>query len=255
MRDNKVQSVTRAIQLLDILANQPDGAAVNQLAELSGLHNSTVSRLIITLEAAGAVGRVGQPPKIHIAPDFAQRLIRHSEPSDLRSIVTPFLHELSEQFGEAASLALHENDLVVYVDQVSPNQAIQVKDWSDSRFPLHTVSAGKLFLAHWPEPKREHYLSQPLAAYTDNTITDPRQLRDAFIDIRQSGVSWIFDEFTDGLSGVAAPIVGRNKALVGALTVFAPSYRFPGSHSIDAINLIMSDFAARCSADVQKQLE
>lgn len=255
MRDNKVQSVTRAIQLVTLIADDPTGMGIGRLAEQSGLHKSTVSRLIMTLEAAGAVQRVGkQQAKVQIAPQFAQRLILHSQPNNLRAIVRPFLEALSQHFGEASALALPENDQMLFDDQVSPNLAIQVKDWTGSRFPLHTVSPGKLFLAHRSQAEQERYLARPLAAYTENTTTDPHQLRLAFEEIRQAGVSWIFNEFTDGLSGVAAPIFDQDQDVIGALVLFAPSYRFPDSEKIEEINLIMRDYAVRCSTEVNAQI-
>ena len=246
--------MTRAIQLLDLVADHPNGISVGNLAKQSSLHKSTVSRLIITLEAAGAVQRVGKQSAVQIAPAFAQRLATHRRPNDLRTMARPFLEALSDRFGEATGLALPENDQAVFVDQVSPNLAIQVKDWTGARFPLHTVSPGKLFLAHRPMEAQEQYLSQPLAAYTTNTTTDPVQLRQAFAEIRQNGIAWIFDEFADGLSAVAAPIFDREQTILGALVLYAPSYRFPGAKKIEAINLIMIDMAARCSAEVQQQL-
>ncbi|MEM7800724.1 MAG: hypothetical protein AAF633_16145 [Chloroflexota bacterium] len=63
------------------------------------------------------------------------------------SVVRSLLKELSSKLNEAVGLALPEGAVAAYVDQVSPNSVVQVRDWTGSRFPLHTVSAGKLFLA------------------------------------------------------------------------------------------------------------
>ena len=254
MRDNKVQSVTRAIQLLALIADHKTGITIGQLAERTGLHKSTVSRLVMTLEAAGVLQRPESRSTLQIAPQFAQRLATHTQPTTLRRIARPFLEELSRHFGEASGLVVPEHDQAVYVDQVSPNNAIQVRDWIGSRFPLHTISPGKLFLAHRSPAEQDRYLSLPLAAYTPNTTTDPDQLRQSFREIKESGVSWIHAEFADGLCGVAAPIFDHTDEVIASLVVFAPSFRFPDSQKVEAINLMMIDFAQRCSAEVQTQL-
>ncbi|MEM9776211.1 MAG: IclR family transcriptional regulator [Chloroflexota bacterium] len=254
MRDNKVQSVSRAIELVKLIAEQPTGISISRLVEQVNLHKSTVSRLIMTLEAAGVVYRKGVRSPVQINPDFAEQFIQHLQSSDLRDVVRPFLEDMSKNFGEAAGLAMPEGDQAVYIDQVTPNSTIQVRDWTDTRFPLHTISPGKLFLAHAGKTEQDRYLALPLASYTDNTVTDPEELREAFDEIHETGVSWIFDEFADGLSGVAAPIVGKDEEVIASLVLFAPSFRFPGDRDIDEINRLMIDYGRRCSADVQTHL-
>ena len=254
MRDNKVQSVTRAIELIGLIADHSQGVTVGRLADLSNLHKSTVSRLVMTLESAGAIYRPDKRSAVRIAPEFAKRFTHLNTPDNLLAIARPLLEEMSTHFGEATGLVLPEDDQAVYVEQVSPNNAIQVKDWTGARFPLHTIAPGKLFLAYRSRTEQDRYLSQPLSSYTKNTTTDPNQLRQTFKEIRESGVSWIFDEFADGLSAVAAPIFDNKNEVIAALALFAPSYRFPEPAKIEEINLVMIDFANRCSAEVQHRL-
>lgn len=252
MRDNKVQSVTRAIQLITLIADCQTGITVGNLAEQTGLHKSTVSRLIMTLEASGVLQRQEQKSTLQISPEFSRRFSKHhNHTATLRTIARPFLEEMSNHFGEASGLVVPENDQAVYIDQVSPNHAIQVRDWIGSRFPMHTISPGKLFLAYRSQAEQERYLALPLAAYTKNTVTDPEQLRQAFVEIKASGVSWIHAEFADGLSGVAAPVFNAHNEVIASLVVFAPSFRFPSQQNINKINLRMLDFAQRFSAEIQ----
>ncbi len=253
MRDNKVQAVTRAAQLITLIADHQAGISIGRLATETGLHKSTVSRLVMTLEASGVVQRAGKQGQVQIHPDFAQRLNNRSPLTDLRRITRPFLEDLSTHFREAASLAVPENDQAVFATQVSPNRNVQVRDWSGSRYPLHTCSPGKIFLAHRSPTERDSYLAHPLAAYTKNTDTDPTSIRRSCAEIRQTGISWIFEEFAEGLSAVAAPLFSRSQTVIGALVVFAPSYRFPDHTKIEKISLVMHDFATRCSSAIQSQ--
>ena len=65
-------------------------------------------------------------------------------------MVYPILQRLAQQTGEAAALCVPEGFQVLYLDQVQSQQAIQVQDWEGARFPMHVLSAGKLFLAFGP---------------------------------------------------------------------------------------------------------
>lgn len=247
MRDSKVQSVTRAIELLKLIADHPSGVSGTELARLTSLHTSTVSRLIITLEASEVIQRVDGQASVQINPLFASRFITSDIPNTLIHIARPFLEALSHELGEASSVVISEGDQAVYLEQVSPNSAIQVRDWTGSRFPLHTVSAGKLLLAFRSPNEQNAYLSQPLAAYTQNTDTNPDHLRQSLAEISRTGLSWVFDEFTDGISGVAAPIYNRDDEVVAALNLYGPSFRFPNKQNIETINRLITEYADRCS--------
>ena len=99
MRDNKVQSVSRAIELITYTTEQPGGITIGQLAERSNLHKSTVSRLIMTLEYEKVIHRSDPRGAIKINPEFARRFIRLNEPVNLKTIARPFLEEMSRHFG------------------------------------------------------------------------------------------------------------------------------------------------------------
>ena len=222
-----VEAVVRAFDILNTISVHPNGIGITEIARQTNLHKSTVARLLATLEQIQVVERLPNSSKVQVCAAFTANLIQASNPQTLISLARPYLVELSRLTAEDAGLAVPDGDQAYYVAQVSSDQVVQVRDWTGSRFPLHTVSAGKLFLAHRSEAEQTLYLAQPLATYTKNTITNPDELRHSLSEIRRSGVSWIFDEFAEGLSAVAAPIFGRAGEVVAALSIYGPSYRFP----------------------------
>lgn len=75
-----------------------------------------------------------------------------------------------------------------YIDQVSSERTVQIRDWTGDRIPLHAVSSGKLFLALAGEKRIEEYLvHSSLTQYTPNTIIDPDHLRERLALIRDQG--------------------------------------------------------------------
>ena len=56
------------------------------------------------------------------------------------------------------------------------------------------------------------------------------------------------DEFVEGISSVAAPVVGDQHRVVGAIHVHGPSYRFPGTGDRDVVTGLVIDAAERISA-------
>jgi IclR family pca regulon transcriptional regulator len=62
-------------------------------------------------------------------------------------------------------------------------------------------------------------------------MTDPGALRERLAKIRADRYAWVHEEFAEGLNSVAAPVVDSSRAVIAAVHVHGPSYRFPSSGS------------------------
>lgn len=110
-----VQSLERAFELLERLADTGGEASLSELASSSGLPTPTIHRLIRTLVALGYVGQ-----NSNRRYTLGARLIRLGENASLQfgALARPLLAELVDEIGETANLAVLERDEVVYVAQV-----------------------------------------------------------------------------------------------------------------------------------------
>lgn len=220
-----VQSIERAFTLLRTIAQYPDGITVTALARRTGLHKSTVSRFVTALEHENAIARVDHA--LYIGTGIADLLTDSLHTSTIAALARPYLQALAAEFNETVGLGVPEDDCVHYIDQITTNHVIQVRNWTGERFPLHTTSSGKLFLAFAPRAEVEQYLQQPLVAFTPRTVVEPDELRAQLAVIRARGYDWSVEEFTDGLAVVSAPIFGRDDRPVASVYMCGPVFRFP----------------------------
>jgi IclR family transcriptional regulator, KDG regulon repressor len=220
-----VQSISRAFTLLRAIAQSPQGITVTDLARRTRLHKSTVSRLILTLEAERAIDR--HNGALRIGEGISELMAGAINPSTLTALVHPYLQTLVATINETAGLCVPEADHAHYLDQVLIDHYIQIRNWTGERYPLHGVSSGKLFLAYADHEKVDHYLAKPLAIVGPNTITDPIVLRQRLALIRTQGYDWSFEEFTEGLAVVSAPIFDAQGAAIASIYVCGPTLRFP----------------------------
>jgi DNA-binding IclR family transcriptional regulator len=147
-----------------------------------------------------------------------------------RSLVAfarPSLEGLSAATGEAAGLSVLDGARVHYLDQVDVVHEVNVRDWTGESIDAHAVPSGLVMTAFGPDAARDVLLSSPLRAWTDRTVTDPAALARRLEEVRATGCAWGREELADGLTSVAAPIVGRGGNVIAAVHVHAPSYRFP----------------------------
>lgn len=219
-----VQSVTRALDILRTIAVNPDGLGVSELARQTTLHKSTVYRLVTTLEKAQAIERIDAGQTYQIASDFSALFDQPTNPQNLIAAARPYLHELCNLAGEDAGLALPDGDHVIFVDQVMSDHALQVRDWTGLRFPMHEVAAGRIMLAFRTSAEINTF-QQRWTGY-DSFVDLPTLIAD-LPRIRAAQHAWIFQAKTTGLNAVAAPVLDAGGKVVASLCIYGPDLRFP----------------------------
>jgi len=219
------QSVRKAITLLRATAD--DGNAnVSSLARAAGLPRATALRMIQTLEQEGFLLRNPGDDRVMLGPELL-RLARHTdEQLLLREVSRPVIADLVETARETVTLSVAAADggldLVYQVD--APHQ-LRPKSWVGQRFPLHASASGKVLLAYYDDGRLERFLLEPLARFTQATITDVATLRSELDRVRDLRYAFVIDEEEEGLSAVATAIHGQTDELLGVLTVAGPTQR------------------------------
>lgn len=221
-----VQSLTRAFDILNIIADTPDGIGVTPIAEQLGLHKSTVSRLLVTLEGLNVVQRLPKYGGYCLGTELVNLALRSSPQQRLKTLVRPFLQELADVTTESATLEAPDGDFVHYLAQVQSSHAIRVDDWIGRRHPIHIVTSGAFFMSTWTERALQRYFSQELEAPTPHTIRQLDQMKAQITKANQQGFAVSVDAFADGLTGVSAPIYDAADKVIAALNISGPSFRF-----------------------------
>lgn len=221
-----VQSLDRAIDLLEALARSEGAVGVGELAAATGLPQGTAHRLLRSLQARGYVRRDGTRKYALGAPMI---LLGEAAQRSLARSARPFLSELVAFSGESANLAVLEGDDVVYVAQSPSPHTLRMFTEVGRHVSPHCTAVGKVLLAALPDERVVALLRRTgLPRRTDRTITD----LDAFLDeialTRERG--WAVDEGEQelGVRCVAVP-VGDESQVVAALSISGPAERFPGA--------------------------
>jgi DNA-binding IclR family transcriptional regulator len=240
-----VQSVDRAFAVLQCLAG--GAAGVSEIAERTELPKSTVSRLLGTLVDLGAVEQ-SEVLGVYGLGELIIELSASASPGrNLVSLARPHLVELVEQIDEAAGLGVLDGNKVYYLDQVDGNHEVQVRDWTGESVDAHVVSSGLVLMAYAPDEVRAEFLSLPLEAWTDNSITDAALVAHRLDDVRRAGFAWVYEEMSEGLNSVAAPIFNPAGMVIGAAHAHGPSYRFPAPGGAAAVAAAVVETAQRIS--------
>ncbi|QWF82885.1 IclR family transcriptional regulator [Amycolatopsis sp. CA-230715] len=203
-RDGGVQSLQRAFELLEHLADTGGEASLSELAASSGLPMPTIHRLIRTLVA---LGYVHQNTNRRYA--LGARLIRLGEQASMQfgAWARPLLGELVDEVGETANLAVLERDEVVYVAQVPSKHSMRMFTEVGRRLLPHGTGVGKAILSQLPaEDVRVLLARTGMPAYTEHTHTDPDRLLEHLGEIAAQGYALDESEQELGVRCVAVPV-------------------------------------------------
>ncbi len=240
-----VQSVERAFTVLQCLAR--GAAGVSEIADRTGLPKSTVSRLLGTLVELGAVEQ-SEVLGVYGLGELIIELSASASPGrNLVSLARPHLVELVDQIDEAAGLGVLDGGKVYYLDQVDGHHEVQVRDWTGESVDAHVVSSGLVLMASAPPLARSSFLSQPLEAWTDGSVTDPEAITARLDEVKRAGYAWVYEEMSEGLNSVAAPIVNPAGMVIAAVHAHGPSYRFPAPGAAATVAAAVVDAAHRIS--------
>ena len=196
-----------------------------EISRRLGLHKSTVSRILSTLEHEGLVNQNPQTTKYRLGLGLISLAGVALGRLDVRGAAQPYLNHLVEVTQETINVTVLDGLECVNVERVASPKPIRYVGWIGRRTPLHCTAAGKVILAYTPPEQREALIQLPLPRYTDNTIIDKAVLEKALAQVCRDGYATAQEEFEEGFSAIAAPILNHRCEVVGAIAVSGPTYR------------------------------
>jgi len=219
-----VQSVDRAVAVLEFLLRQGE-AGITEIAAELGVHKSTASRLVYTLQSKGLVEQDGERGRFTIGFAMLRFAGAVTRQIDVGRLGAPLCEDLAQRLGETVNIAVLDGMSAVNVSQARGSSAIAAQNWTGQRTALHATSSGKVLLASMSEDEREEFLGGELPSYTARTITDPDELRPVLQAVGEDGYSTSFEELEPGLHACAVPVRGPGESVIAAISVSGPSYR------------------------------
>lgn len=225
-RGGGIQSVDRAVQILELLAR--DGrTAVGEVAAELGVHKSTASRLLNALESRDLVEQDSVRGKYDVGVGLLRLASTVSARLSIVQRVRPVLERLADQFGETANLAVCRSGQAVNVDQAMGRSPLMTYDWIGNSTPLYATASGKIMLAAMGPAERSQVLGRrPLTGHTEATVTSRRALDAQLQAILDRGLASTRGELVAGLNALAVGVLDHRGLVVGSISLSGPDVRF-----------------------------
>jgi len=224
-----VQSVDRAVSVLEILAQRGE-AGVSEVAADIGVHKSTAFRLLAALEERELVEQTQDRGKYRLGFGILRLASAVPGQLDVTHQARPICERLAVQLGETVNIAVRRSHFVVNIDQARGPSAIAAHNWVGELTPVHATSSGKVLLAYMtPDERRDVLAASGLARLTSHTITSETELEAEVEAAARDGYASSIGELEEGLNAIAAPVRDHIGRVIAALSVSGPSYRLEPS--------------------------
>lgn len=213
-----LQTVDRALQLLEILAEHPKGMQSKEIEELLELNKVTVHRLLATLENRGFIERIGNAYGIGLKiVELSSMKLSNVE---LKTEASPYLRELVNKLGLPVQMAILEGHEAVFIDKVESIHSFRMYSQIGKRIPLYACGVGKVLLLQYSDEEiKEKMGTMEFEAFTSKTLENIDGLIKAVGTARKKGYAIDDEEHEKGIFCVAAPIYDYMGKIIAAISV------------------------------------
>jgi len=248
---SNVQSLERALTILNKLSEYPDGIQITRLAEQIGLTKGTLHRLLSTLSNMNYVVKDEETDKYKLGLQvlFLSRNLLNQ--SNIVTIAKPFLEKLVQEVNETVHLCIEDRGEVIYIDKIESNQTIRMYSRIGSRAPMYRTAVGKILLSDMSPDKFEDIVSNiTFIPKTPTTITSKEELIKEIETVRVQGYALDNAENEEVLRCIASPIYDHKGKIIASFSISGPNNRV----TMDLINHTLIDKMKQYSIAISRNL-
>lgn len=234
----KVKSLQKAIEVLNCFTRKPN-LGVTEISEQLGLYKSNVHNILNTYKAMGYLEQDAETGKYRLGIGIFDLSRALGDRFTLTKIAMPYMQELANITNKNVYLAVPRVDEVLYLDATYPADATYLmRSLLGERAKMYCTGLGKAMLSGMNHEQIEACISADMRPYTENTITDRKQLLDELQLTKVRGYAVDNMEHEFGIKCVALPIFDNRRQVVAAISVSGASVQFTDEKIVEIAELI-----------------
>lgn len=221
-----VQSVDRALTILELLSGHNDGLGITEISNKIDLHKSTVHRLLGTLIYKGFVLQDLESNKYKVSLKLYELGAKKVDDAQISKASKPYTKALMESLNEIVHLVIRDNNEIVYIDKVEADNTIRMASTIGKRSPFYCTSVGKAMLAFMPDEEViKIWENSKIEKLTEKTIVDFDEFKQELKKVKEDGYAVDEEENETGVRCIGAPVFNRNGEIEGAISISGPANR------------------------------
>lgn len=223
-----IESIDRALAILQLFLQEEAPLSLTQISKKMGMHKSTVSRTLDTLEGRDFVRRDGETGLYWLGLQVYSLGMLFREKESFQKVAYPYAKALALQCKESVHMTTFVQSDAPYpqhviLEKIKSPQTVDMAPPIGAIRPSYCAASGKCLLA-FSESYCRRYAGCKLKKFTEYTITDWDELLKELEAIRRNGYAIEREEVELGMTCIAAPIFS-NHEIIAAISVSGPVSR------------------------------
>jgi IclR family transcriptional regulator, KDG regulon repressor len=207
MAGTTIQSLTRGLQILDILGKAERPLSLNEITGHFDIDRSSVFRLIATLIQGDFVRQDRETKRYMLGYKVMELAGAFGEQSQIESIIRPIMQRVCLETRQNTHLAVLDGAEVVFIAVEQPRDSLTMHISVGTREPAWVTALGKALLSGTdPSALRVILKSSPMPMYSEKTVTDIDSLIRQIDDAGRELSTLDLEEYKPGVLCIAAPV-------------------------------------------------
>ena len=213
---NLVQSVDRALRIIEFLAENPTGAGITEISKSLGLSKGTVHRLISTLKERDFAYQSSNTELYRLSYKILYLYNCISNNIDMFKVSRPIIRKFADKVDATVHLATldEKRSNIVYIDRIEPMNSQKLFVMSSrvgKKAPCYCTAAGKMLLSQYSDDEiRDIMKGEEYKTYTDKTIKNIDEFLEEIHKVRKQGYALDENEYDHGIVCISIPIYNSN---------------------------------------------
>ena len=218
-------ALQNGIQVLKTFSREEPVLGVTEISRRVGLHKSTVSRILATLEENTLVERHPTNGRFRLGVGVIELASPMLANLDVRRLARPILEEITRVTGETSGLVVWNDGAAVVVEQTASPRRVKHTIPLGTQFHGHANASVKVFLAEVSSEELQQRIESGLKRYTERTVVDPEKYLKDLQSVRKLGYAINDGEISLEEVGISAPVRDHRDRAVAAILMAAARYR------------------------------
>ena len=222
---NLVQSVDRALRIIEFLAENPTGAGITEISKSLGLSKGTVHRLISTLKERDFAYQSSNTELYRLSYKILYLYNCISNNIDMFKVSRPIIRKFADKVDATVHLATldEKRSNIVYIDRIEPMNSQKLFVMSSrvgKKAPCYCTAVGKMLLSQYSDDEiRDIMKGEEYKTYTDKTIKNIDEFLEEIHKVRKQGYALDENEYDHGIICISIPIYNSNGKIDFAMSV------------------------------------
>jgi len=249
-RPAHVKSASRALDIIEGLAAEPDGLAFTELARRQAIPKSSLHALLTVLTDRGYVVLDTERRTYGLGIRTWEIGQTWATQRTLVDLAIPMMQRVVREINETTQLAVLDGIENVYLAKVDCSHPIRLQSEVGKRLYAHATGLGKVLLsAQTDDDLRARYAGHPFPQVESSPIRSLDHLLQVVAAVRERGFAVDDQEYTPGLRCVAVAVHGGGHQVVAAVSAAIPLMRAGPEQLSNALRTI-----AAASIDLSRAL-